>query len=260
MTHPSAVLDGYLRKGKPLKKKLSNRFLFVLASLLLILSSFAFIATSGISRTNLIITRGIHFVDAMRIVAWCFLSVSAVALLFGSIRLFRRAAAGHAAELETARNLNGPDEIRAELAHWMKDRPQLSTSLQTAFDQLQSIGRKRSRATSLFATMLVGFERQTMMAIDSVERTICKRVKLIICRAILCDPEEVNAEEVVNHQAAIHNLLETNRKTIATCEDLLAQIVEHNEGEQRDSHVEEFANIISLIDVLNDLNAQNIKN
>jgi len=239
---------------------LKKNLLFLLGILLSVLAVIGLIATAGAFHNSLILAFGAPFVEKLPVVAWCILGAGVLLAATGMARAFRRSAASHATELQTARNLNGPAEIRAELARWVQDRPQLRALLETAREQLDSVGRKRSRAASLFATMAVPFERQTMEAIDSVEGSICKRVKLIICRAILCDPEEVGANEVANHQAAIRDFLETNQKTIAACEDLLAQIVKNNEGKQRDSQAEDFANITSLIAVLYDLNAQNIRN
>lgn len=74
---------------------------------------------------------------------------------------------------------------------------------------------------------------QAKDALASAEQTLCRRLALVLNRALLCDPEEENTGRreavLAEHTRAIRGFLADNEETLNRCETLLTETVRYVE-------------------------------
>jgi hypothetical protein len=195
------------------------------------------IALISINRTEWIIRMGILSADRMIVSLWITWAAAVVlgnlALLAAWLKRKRRASAAQVKLTFDQDKTQDPAEIRRELTRIAGERPQLEKSLSQGIDQLENIARKKERMREILERNELSLLSQASDALDGAEQTICRKLILVLNRALLCDPEEENVKrrEAVYQQHArfIETFLAENEDVLNRCEKLLAEIVRYVE-------------------------------
>ena len=190
-----------------------------------------------IDRTEWIIRMGIQRTDQLIPFLWIAWAVAAVALniAYFAVAIVRRRRANAAqVKLTFAEGkAQDPAEIRRELERFMGERPRLKELLQQGLDQLDNIERKKERMREILERNELSLLSQAADALDDAEQTICRKMILLLNRALLCDPEEENARrrEAVYEQHAryMQTFLAENEDVLNRCEKLLEETVRYVE-------------------------------
>ncbi len=186
-----------------------------------------------LKREDLIIRFGIRSADLLLPLAWAGWAIVAVGLNVLYLMHLRRAkkhreAAPIKLTFAADRALE-PDELRRELLRFQQERPQLAVLLKQGLDQLDNIDRKKERMSELLQRNELSLLSQASGALDSAQQTLCRKLVLVLNRALLCDPQEENARrrEAVyqEHARAMQVFLTENEDVLNRCETLLTETV-----------------------------------
>ena len=134
-----------------------------------------------------------------------------------------------------------PDEIRRELQRFQADRPQLHDLLEQGIDQLDNVTRKKDKMSEILQRNDVSLLSQASGALSSAEQTLCRKLVLVLNRALLCDPDEENVHRreavYAEHARAMQVFLTENEDILNRCETLLTETVRYVEEKKagRDS-------------------------
>lgn len=191
----------------------------------------------GIDRTDWIIRFGIVQADRLILLSWIGWGVLAVA---GNIAYFT--AVAKRARRDAAMPLKisfapdqalTPSQIRAELIRYRGERPLLSELLDQGLSQLDNIARKKEKMAEILERNDVSLLSQASDALASAEQTLCRKLVLVLNRALLCDPEEKNVrrKEAVfqEHARTMQVFLMENEEVLNRCETLLTETVRYVE-------------------------------
>ena len=218
----------------------------------------------SINRTDWIIRMGIRQADAWILFSWILFGVfSVVGNLWLQIA-WRRDAKRHAKapiQLTFAPDkVMNPTEIRQELLRFQTERPRLAPLLDQGIDQLDNIYRKQIKMREILQRNEIGLLSQASAALSDAEQTLCRKLALVLNRALLCDPQEENTrrKEVVfaEHEHAIQVFLTENEDVLNRCEKLLTETVRYVEEKKagRDS-----LNLEIMTDVIHSLTQDGIR-
>ena len=189
------------------------------------------------SRTELIIRMGIVKADRyiqFAWIAWAALSALLNALLLiGWLKGRRRKMAEPIKLSFSPDKAQDPEEMQRELGRFIAERPQLESLLRQGLDQLENIARKKERMNELIERNEVSLLSEAADALKDAEQTICKKLVLVLNRALLCDPEEENQsrkqEVFFEHARYMQAFLTENEDVLDRCEKLLAETVRYVE-------------------------------
>ena len=190
-----------------------------------------------LSRTEMIVRYGYRNAGTLTTlywVVWGVLAVGANALFLLGERTRRKRLAATPIQLTFApdRALD-PAEMRAELVRFTAERPQLAPLLAQGLDQLDNIARKQAKMAELIQRNDLNILGQAQGALGSAEQTLCRKLVLVLNRALLCDPQEANARrrEAVyqEHARTIQVFLTENEDVLNRCETLLTETVRYVE-------------------------------
>jgi hypothetical protein len=190
-----------------------------------------------LSRTEMIIRYGIRSADTLRVVYWAAWGVLAVGLnaayIFGARRRKKQREAEPIRLTFAPDSVLAPAEIRAELLRFQGERPQLAQLLAQGLSQLDNIDRKQAKMAELIARNDVNLLSQAQEALTSAEQTLCRKLVLVLNRALLCDPLEVNPRRreavFAEHARAMQVFLTENEDVLNRCETLLTETVRYVE-------------------------------
>ncbi len=211
----------------------ANRILMVVEALLLV----ALLWVLAINRTDWIICFGIRQADLLILlcrIGWVVLAVGLNLLLLVPRLRTRRQCTLDAARIHFApdRALD-PEELRAELTRFQAERPQLKEMLQQGLDQLDNIARKKQKMAELLERNDVTLLGQASAALADAEQTLCRKLALVLNRALLCDPKEENARRreavYAEHARTMQVFLNENEDVLNRCETLLTETVRYVE-------------------------------
>jgi len=190
-----------------------------------------------LNRTEWIIRYGILTADRLILLCWIIwgilaVGLNALALTLHIRRIRRRQAADVRLTFAPDQTLS-PTEIRAELVRFQATRPQLRPLLAQGLDQLDNIARKQARMAELLDRNDITLLSQAQGALTDAEQTLCRKLALVLNRALLCDPEEENTRRreavYAEHTAAIQAFLTENEDVLNRCETLLTETVRYVE-------------------------------
>ena len=190
-----------------------------------------------LSRTEMIIRYGIRSADVLMVVYWAVWGLLAVGLnaayFVGLARAKKRQSAMPIKLTFAPDKPLDPAEIRAELTRFQAERPQLSQLLVQGVDQLDNIARKQAKMAELIERNDVSLLSQAQGALASAEQTLCRKLVLVLNRALLCDPQEANPRRreavFAEHARTIQVFLTENEDVLNRCETLLTQTVRYVE-------------------------------
>ena len=134
-----------------------------------------------------------------------------------------------------------PAEIRGELLRFQETRPQLRELLEQGVDQLDNIARKKQKMVELISRNDVSLLSQASNALTDAEQSLCRRLALVLNRALLCDPQEENPNRreavYAEHARSIQTFLAQNEDVLNRCDQLLTETVRYVEEKKagRDS-------------------------
>ena len=191
----------------------------------------------GINRNEWIIRMGVVTADGL--ILACRIGWSALAVL-GNIAFFIALASARKRQSAAPIKLTfapdkvlAPGEIRRELIRFKADRPQLTELLDQGLSQLDNITRKKEKMAEILERNDVSLLSQAADALSGAEQTLCRKLVLVLNRALLCDPEEKNARrrETVyqEHARAMQVFLTENEDVLNRCETLLTETVRYVE-------------------------------
>lgn len=186
-----------------------------------------------LKREDLIIRFGIRSADVLLPLAWAGWAVAAAGLnalyLLHLRRAKKRRDASPIKLTFAADKALDPAELRRELTRFEQERPQLATLLQQGLDQLDNIDRKKEKMHELLQRNELSLLSQASGALDSAQQTLCRKLVLVLNRALLYDPQEENARrrEAVyqEHARAMQVFLTENEDVLNRCETLLTETV-----------------------------------
>lgn len=190
-----------------------------------------------INRTDWIIRFGIlvaeRYIQLTR-VAWVVLAIALnVGILIGALQRKKREAAQPIKVTFAPDKVLSPQDIRTELTRFQAGRPQLNELLQQGLDQLDNIDRKKEKMGELIARNDVALLSQASDALTSAEQTLCRKLVLVLNRALLCDPDEENPRRreavYAEHARAMQVFLTENEEVLNRCETLLTETVRYVE-------------------------------
>ena len=190
-----------------------------------------------INRTDWIIRFGIRQADLMITlfrILWAALAVLLnLALLLGWLRQKKRRAAEPVKLSFAPDQLLDPADIRRELTRFQAERPQLRELLEQGLDQLDNIARKKEKMAEILERNDVSLLSQASGALLDAEQTLCRKLVLVLNRALLCDPEEENAKRreavYAEHAHTMQVFLTENEDVLNRCETLLTETVRYVE-------------------------------
>ena len=191
----------------------------------------------SINRTDWIIRFGIVRADQLILLSWIGWGALAVALHVGMLIGFlkrRRQAAAREVKLTFAPDKTlDPLEIRRELLRFEETRPQLRELLEQGVDQLDNIARKKEKMVELISRNDVSLLSQASNALTDAEQGLCRKLALVLNRALLCDPEEENLQRreavYAEHAKTIQAFLAENEDVLNRCDQLLTETVRYVE-------------------------------
>ncbi|NLI22161.1 MAG: hypothetical protein GX418_11535 [Clostridiales bacterium] len=197
-----------------------------------------------IDRNDWIIRLGIRTADVLLPLcwaAWALLAVGGhIAWMVARHKARKEPSPGIRVTFAPDRALS-PQEIRAELLRFQTIRPQLRPLLEQGLDQLDNIGRKKAKMGELLERNEVSLLGEASAALADAEQTLCRKLALVLNRALLCDPEEENARRreavYAEHARSIQAFLADNEDVLNRCETLLTETVRYVEEKKagRDS-------------------------
>ena len=195
------------------------------------------VAVLRLDRTALIIRYGLISADRLILLARVLWGALFIAVHVGLLLGARRAAAKRAAaplQLNFAPDQPlEPDAIRAELMRFQAQRPQLAALPEQGASQLDKIRSKKSKMAEILQRNDVALLGQASGALLDAEQTLCRKLVLVINRALLCDPEEKNTrrQDAVyrQHAQAMQVFLMENEEILNRCETLLTETVQYVE-------------------------------
>lgn len=190
-----------------------------------------------LSRTEMIIRYGIRSADTLHVVYWVVWGLLAVGLnalyMIGARRAKRLRDAAPIRLTFSQDKALSPAEIRAELTRYIGERPQLAPLLTQGLAQLDNIDRQQARMAELIERNELTLLSQAQEALTSAEQTLCRKLALVLNRALLCDPQETNARRreavFAEHARAIQVFLTENEDVLNRCETLLTETVRYVE-------------------------------
>ncbi len=190
-----------------------------------------------INRTEWIIRMGILRADRLITAGWIAWAALAVLLnlflLFAWIKRRKRMAAAPIKLTFSPDKVQDPEEMRQELTRFISERPQLEPLLQQGLDQLDNIGRKKEKMNEILERNEISLLSEANDALKDAEQTLCRKLILVLNRALLCDPEEENArrrqEVYAEHARYMQTFLSENEDVLNRCEKLLAETVRYVE-------------------------------
>jgi len=190
-----------------------------------------------IDRTEWIIRLGIVNADKTIRASWLLwaaISVLANLLFFSVWHKHKQRMRAMPIKLTFAQDkLQNPEDIRNELTRFISERPQLMQLLQQGMDQLENITRKKEKMSELLERNDISLLSEASNALGDAEQTICRKLILVLNRALLCDPEEENArrKEAVyaEHARYMQAFLTENEDVLNRCEKLLGETVRYVE-------------------------------
>lgn len=193
-----------------------------------------------IDRTEWIIRFGILGADRLIVTLWVgWIAISVLgnlALLAAWLKEKKRRAFQEVKLTFSPDRAQKPDEIRGELTRFIKERPQLEPFLAQGIDQLDNIARKKEKMAELLERNELSLLSQAAGALDDAEQTLCRKLILVLNRALLCDPEEENArrKKAVYDEHARHMqiFLAENEEALNQCETLLSETVRYVEAKK----------------------------
>lgn len=191
----------------------------------------------SINRTEWIIRFGILQAERYILLCWIAWGALTVALhvgvLIGGLRRKKRADAMPIKLTFAPDKVLAPEDIRRELQRFQTDRPQLHELLEQGIDQLDNIARKKAKMSELLERNDVSLLSQASGALSSAEQTLCRKLVLVLNRALLCDPDEENARRreavYAEHARAMQVFLTENEDVLNRCETLLTETVRYVE-------------------------------
>jgi hypothetical protein len=111
--------------------------------------------------------------------------------------------------------------------------------LQQGLDQLDNIARKMEKMNEILDRNEVSLLSEASNALRDAEQTLCRKLILVLNRALLCDPEEENVqrkqEVYAEHVRYIQTFLNENEDVLNRCEKLLAETVRYVEEKKAGS-------------------------
>lgn len=191
----------------------------------------------SISRNDWIIRYGIRQADMLITlywIVWAVLAVTLNLLLFLSWLRHRKTSKAEPVKLSFAPDKAlDPADIRRELERFQTERPQLRELLQQGLDQLDNIARKKEKMAEILERNDVSLLGQASAALLDAEQTLCRKLVLVLNRALLCDPEEENANRratvYAEHARTMQVFLTENEDVLNRCEKLLTETVHYVE-------------------------------
>lgn len=193
-----------------------------------------------LNRTQWIIRMGIVQTDQLILLCWiawgALVIGSHVGLLIGRLRLRQREARQEVRLTFAPDKTLSPAEIRAELMRFQAERPQLNELLEQGLDQLDNIARKQQKMAELLERNELSLLTQASGALRDAEQTLCRKLALVLNRALLCDPKEENSRRreavYAEHAQAIRAFLAENEDVLNRCETLLTETVRYVENKK----------------------------
>jgi hypothetical protein len=197
----------------------------------------------GINRTEWIIRMGILQADRLIMVSWIAWIILAALinlfLLFTWLKRRKHMAAAPIKLTFSPDKVQDPAEMQKELTRFIAERPQLEPLLQQGLDQLENIARKKEKMNEILDRNEVSLLSEASDALGDAEQTLCRKLILVLNRALLCDPEEENAsrkqEVYAEHARYIQTFLSENEDVLNRCEKLLAETVRYVEEKKAGS-------------------------
>lgn len=197
----------------------------------------------SINRTEWIIHMGILQADRLITVSWIAWTAIAVlvnlSLLFAWIKRRKHIAAVPIKLTFSPDKVQDPAEMQKELTRFITERPQLEPLLQQGLDQLDNIARKKEKMSEILDRNEVSLLSEASDALKDAEQTLCRKLILVLNRALLCDPEEENArrkqEVYAEHARYMQVFLSENEDVLNRCEKLLAETVRYVEEKKAGS-------------------------
>ena len=191
----------------------------------------------SIQRANWIIRFGIITADQLILLCWIGWGALAVALhvgvLIGYLKRKHQAAAREVTLTFAPDKTLDPLEIRRELLRFEDARPQLRDLLEQGVDQLDNIARKKAKMVELITRNEVALLSQASNALTDAEQELCRKLALVLNRALLFDPEEENIRRreavYAEHTQTIRAFLAENEEVLNRCDQLLTETVRYVE-------------------------------
>lgn len=191
----------------------------------------------SINRTEWIIRYGIVQADQFILLArlgWAVIAIALhVGMLIGFLGRKRRYAEQPVKLTFAPDSALDPAQLRAELIRFETERPQLRELLAQGVDQLDNITRKKQKMEEILERNDVNLLGQASDALASAEQNLCRKLVLVLNRALLCDPEEENEarREAVyaEHARTMQVFLTENEDILNRCETLLTETVRYVE-------------------------------
>ena len=217
-----------------------------------------------INRTEWIIRLGI--VNADRLIRASWLIWASAGILFGlflflGLRKQKKRERAIPIKLTFAPDkLQNPSDIREELNRFIAERPQLKDLLEQGLDQLDNISRKKDKMNEILERNDVSLLSEAAGALNDAEQTLCKKLVLVLNRALLCDPQEENVhrKEAVyqEHARFMQAFLTENEDVLNRCEKLLGETLRYVEEKKAG---QETMDLQIMTDVIHSLYNDGIK-
>ena len=196
-----------------------------------------------INRTEWIIRMGILQADRLITASWIAWAALAVLMnlsfLFAWLKRRKHIAAVPIKLTFSPDKVQDPAEMQKELTRFITKRPQLEPLLQQGLDQLENIARKKEKMSEILDRNEVSLLSEANDALKDAEQTLCRKLILVLNRALLCDPEEENAqrkqEVYAEHARYMQVFLSENEDVLNRCEKLLAETVRYVEEKKAGS-------------------------
>ena len=196
-----------------------------------------------INRTEWIIRMGILQADRLITASWIAWAALAVLMnlsfLFAWLKRRKHIAAVPIKLTFSPDKVQDPAEMQKELTRFITKRPQLEPLLQQGLDQLENIARKKEKMSEILDRNEVSLLSEANDALKDAEQTLCRKLILVLNRALLCDPEEENArrkqEVYAEHARYMQTFLNENEDVLNRCEKLLAETVRYVEEKKAGS-------------------------
>lgn len=190
-----------------------------------------------INRTEWIIRMGILKADQLIMVSWIGWAVLTLLINLSIVISWlkrRKRLETTPIRLTFAQDkVQDPEKICQELTRFITERPQLEPLLQQGLDQLENIARKKEKMNEILERNEISLLSEASDALNDAEQTLCRKLILVLNRALLCDPEEENVrrkEEVyAEHARYMQTFLSENEDVLNRCEKLLAETVRYVE-------------------------------
>jgi|GEM_PF-3321515 len=157
------------------------------------------------------------------------------------IKRARKEARREEDELKKEQNTNSPRYVRSELEKLIPVRPRLRLELGEGLDQITSIERKEEKFSEILrrnreTTSL----NEVMNTIHETKDSICLNLSKIVNRAIIWDPNEVEAKKEIYDvsKGFIYGYLKLNDRLLDKCNILLNDALVFIEGRSGNSNSE----------------------